>query len=184
MKIFYEFGLKQINKKREELCGDSVEYSAGPDVSTLVFSDGLGSGVKANILSTLTTRIATRMLEEGLPIDDVLDRRPLLLQKRLQQLPRPPLRQWQQLLHGNRLSHSYTDSLPDFVKLAEAHGVPGRLVTKPEEVANAIKFARETPGPVLLEFRVEKEEAVFPMVPAGAALDDMLRRPVRAVEKE
>ncbi len=72
MKIFYEFGLKQINKKREELCGDSVEYSAGPDMSTLVFSDGLGSGVKASILSTLTTRIATRMLNEGLPLAEVV----------------------------------------------------------------------------------------------------------------
>jgi len=68
---------------------------------------------------------------------------------------------------------------PDFVKIAEAHGVPARLVTKPEEVKAAIAFARQTPGPVLLEFRVEKEEAVYPMVPAGAALDQMLRRPVR-----
>ena len=72
MKIFYEFGLTQMNKRREELCGDSVEYTVGPDVSTLVFSDGLGSGVKASILSTLTTRIATRMLNEGLPLAEVV----------------------------------------------------------------------------------------------------------------
>jgi hypothetical protein len=72
VKIFYEFGLSQINKTREELCGDSVEYSPGPDVATLVFSDGLGSGVKASILSTLTTRIATRMLDEGLPLAEVV----------------------------------------------------------------------------------------------------------------
>ena len=66
-----------------------------------------------------------------------------------------------------------------------SHGIPARLVTKPEEVEDAIKFARETPGPVVLEFHVEKEEAVFPMVPAGAALDQMMRRPVRKeVEKE
>lgn len=72
MKVFYEFGLRQINKKREELCGDSVEFTLRPDSATLVFSDGLGSGVKASILSTLTTRIATRMLDEGLPLGEVV----------------------------------------------------------------------------------------------------------------
>ena len=70
-------------------------------------------------------------------------------------------------------------------RVKASHGVPGRLVTKPEEVEDAIKFARETSGPVVLEFRVEQEEAVYPMVPAGAALDEMLRRPVRTTaEKE
>jgi len=72
VKVFYEFGLRQINKKAEELCGDSVEFSLRPDMATLVFSDGMGSGVKASILSTLTTRIATRMLDEGLPLDEVV----------------------------------------------------------------------------------------------------------------
>ncbi len=72
MKVFYEFGLKQINKRGEELCGDSVEFSVKPDSATLVFSDGLGSGVKASILSTLTTRIARRMLDEGLPLAEVV----------------------------------------------------------------------------------------------------------------
>ncbi|HUT90429.1 MAG TPA: PP2C family protein-serine/threonine phosphatase [Thermoguttaceae bacterium] len=72
MRVFYEFGLKQMNKKREELCGDSVVFSAMPDWATLVLSDGLGSGVKANILSTLTTRIATRMLAGGLPLGEVV----------------------------------------------------------------------------------------------------------------
>ena len=72
MRVFYEFGLRQINKKGEELCGDSVEFLTRPGLATLVFSDGLGSGVKASILSTLTTRIATRMLDEGLPLDDVV----------------------------------------------------------------------------------------------------------------
>jgi len=93
------------------------------------------------------------------------------------------VRQWQEFFFEKRYSGVNMTS-PDFVKLAEAHGVPGRLVTKPEEVADAIQFARETPGPVVLEFRVEKEEAVFPMVPAGAALDQMLRRPVRAAVPE
>jgi len=72
VKVFYEFGLRQINKKEEELCGDSVEFLPGPASATLVFSDGLGSGVKASILSTLTTRIAARMLDEGLPVDEVV----------------------------------------------------------------------------------------------------------------
>ncbi len=72
MNVFYEFGLRQMNKKKEELCGDSVEFSTRPGLATLVFSDGLGSGVKASILSTLTTRIASRMLDEGLPLDEVV----------------------------------------------------------------------------------------------------------------
>jgi len=72
VKVFYEFGLRQINKKEEELCGDSVEFLPGSTSATLVFSDGLGSGVKASILSTLTTRIASRMLDEGLPLDEVV----------------------------------------------------------------------------------------------------------------
>ena len=69
---------------------------------------------------------------------------------------------------------------PDFVKLAEAHRVPGRLVTKHEQVHEAIEWARKTDGPVVIEFRVEQEEAVYPMVPQGAALDQMIQRPARA----
>jgi len=71
--VFYEFGVRQINKQHEELCGDSVEFSVQPDSVTLVLSDGLGSGVKASILSTLTTRIATRMLAGGLPLEEVVE---------------------------------------------------------------------------------------------------------------
>jgi acetolactate synthase-1/2/3 large subunit len=69
---------------------------------------------------------------------------------------------------------------PDFVKLAEAHGVPARLVIRREEVDEAIEWARQTEGPVVLEFRVEQEEAVYPMVPAGSALHEMIRRPVKS----
>ena len=72
MKVFYEFGLRQLNKRGEELCGDTVEFSLNPHSATLVFSDGLGSGVKASILSTLTTRIARTMLDEGLPLEEVV----------------------------------------------------------------------------------------------------------------
>ena len=88
------------------------------------------------------------------------------------------VRQWQEFFFDKRYAATPLTG-PDFVKIAEAHGIPARLITEPAQVFPAIQFAHETEGPVLLEFRVEKEEAVYPMVPAGADLDDMLRRPVR-----
>ncbi|HET9589707.1 MAG TPA: biosynthetic-type acetolactate synthase large subunit [Anaerolineales bacterium] len=88
------------------------------------------------------------------------------------------VRQWQEFFFEKRYS-AVNMLTPDFVKLAEAHRVPARLVTKHEEVHEAIEWARKTPGPVVLEFRVEQEEAVYPMVPQGAALDEMIQRPVR-----
>ena len=89
------------------------------------------------------------------------------------------VRQWQEFFFDKRYS-AVNMRTPDFVKLAEAHGVPARLVTKREEVNHAIEWARKTQGPVVLEFRVEQEDAVYPMVPQGAALDQMLQRPVKA----
>ncbi|HNQ96238.1 MAG TPA: biosynthetic-type acetolactate synthase large subunit [Anaerolineales bacterium] len=89
------------------------------------------------------------------------------------------VRQWQEFFFDKRYS-AVNMLTPDFVKLAEAHGVPAKRVTKPEEVDEAIDWARKTQGPVVLEFRVEQEEAVYPMVPAGAALDEMILRPVKA----
>jgi acetolactate synthase-1/2/3 large subunit len=88
------------------------------------------------------------------------------------------VRQWQEFFFEKRYS-AVNMLTPDFVKLAEAHGVPARLVTQRAEVNDAIEWARKTPGPVVLEFRVEQEEAVYPMVPQGAALHEMIRRPVR-----
>lgn len=88
------------------------------------------------------------------------------------------VRQWQEFFMDKRYAATPITG-PDFVKLANAHGVPAKRVTAPDEVDPAIKFARRTTGPVLLEFVVEKEEAVYPMVPSGASLDEMLRRPVR-----
>ena len=88
------------------------------------------------------------------------------------------VRQWQEFFFDKRYS-AVNMLTPDFVKLAEAHGVPAKRVTKPEEVQEAIEWARKTQGPVVLELRVEQEEAVYPMVPAGAALDEMIQRPVR-----
>jgi len=88
------------------------------------------------------------------------------------------VRQWQEFFFEKRYS-AVNMVTPDFVKLAEAHHVPARLVTTREEVNDAIEWARKTEGPVVLEFRVEQEEAVYPMVPQGAALHEMIRRPVR-----
>ena len=90
------------------------------------------------------------------------------------------VRQWQEFFFDKRYS-AVNMLTPDFVKLAEAHGVPARRVTTREEVADAIEWARKTPGPVVLEFKVEKEDAVYPMVPQGAALHEMIRRPVKQV---
>jgi acetolactate synthase-1/2/3 large subunit len=89
------------------------------------------------------------------------------------------VRQWQEFFFEKRYS-AVNMRTPDFVKIAEAHGIPARLVTNPGEIRPALEFAQKTPGPVLLEFRVEQEEAVYPMVPTGAALDNMIRRPVRS----
>lgn len=88
------------------------------------------------------------------------------------------VRQWQEFFFDKRYS-GVEISGPDFVKLGEAYGVPSRRITKREDVEAAVEYANNTPGPVLLEFVVEMEEAVFPMVPAGADLDAMIRRPVR-----
>ena len=88
------------------------------------------------------------------------------------------VRQWQEFFFESR--YAGTPLLgPDFVKIAEAHGIPARRVTEQEEVLPAIAFARATPGPVLIDFRVEREEAVYPMVPTGADLGAMIRRPIR-----
>ena len=73
---------------------------------------------------------------------------------------------------------------PDFVKLAEAHGLTGLRVTSRDEVIPAIQKARSTRGGVVIDFRVEQEDSVYPMVPAGADLQDMIRRPVTAAPTE
>ena len=88
------------------------------------------------------------------------------------------VRQWQEFFFERRYSAVEMRS-PDFVKIAEAHGILARRVSEPDEISPAIEFAREKAGPVLIEFMVEKEEAVYPMVPAGADLDAMIRRPLR-----
>ena len=91
------------------------------------------------------------------------------------------VRQWQEFFFEKRYSAVQMKN-PDFTKLAEAYGIPSRKVTSREDVHAALDFAHKTPGPVVLEFVVEMEEAVYPMVPAGADLDAMLRRPIRKQE--
>ena len=87
------------------------------------------------------------------------------------------VRQWQELLHGGRYSESYTAALPDFVKLAEAFGANGRRVTDPAELDDAIRYMLDTPGAVVLDVAVDELENCFPMIPSGAAHNEMLLGP-------
>jgi len=91
------------------------------------------------------------------------------------------VRQWQQFFYNGRYSATPLKS-PDFVKLAEAHGLFGLRVSTRDEVAPAVMRARAARGTVLIDFRVEQEDSVYPMVPAGAALNEMIRRPSSIVE--
>jgi acetolactate synthase-1/2/3 large subunit len=84
------------------------------------------------------------------------------------------VRQWQQLLHGNRLSHSYTEAMPDFVKLAEAYGGTGIRCSKPDELDDAIMKMIETDGPVIFDCHVANLANCFPMIPSGKAHNEML----------
>jgi acetolactate synthase-1/2/3 large subunit len=86
------------------------------------------------------------------------------------------VRQWQEFFYERRYNGTPMRS-PDFVKLAEAHGLCGLRVTQRSEVEHAIRTAQETEGTVVVDFRVEAEDSVYPMVPAGATLDAMIRRP-------
>jgi acetolactate synthase-1/2/3 large subunit len=84
------------------------------------------------------------------------------------------VRQWQELLHGNRLSHSYMESLPDFVKLAEAYGCVGIRAQHPGELDDAIDQMIETKRPVIFDCRVAALANCFPMIPSGKAHNEML----------
>ena len=84
------------------------------------------------------------------------------------------VRQWQQLLHGNRLSHSYTEALPDFVKLAEAYGGHGIRCEKPGDLDAAIQEMIEVKKPVIFDCRVANLANCFPMIPSGKAHNEML----------
>ena len=91
------------------------------------------------------------------------------------------VRQWQEFFYDKNYASTPMIS-PDFVKLAEAHGIRGLRASTRAEAQAAIQEAREYPGSVVIDFRVEQEDSVYPMVPAGASLNDMIRRPSVIVE--
>ncbi|EFL90768.1 acetolactate synthase 3 large subunit [Ahrensia sp. R2A130] len=84
------------------------------------------------------------------------------------------VRQWQQLLHGNRLSNSYTEAMPDFVKLAEAYGAKGIRCTKPGKLDEAIQEMIDHDGPVIFDCCIVALANCFPMIPSGKAHNEML----------
>ena len=92
------------------------------------------------------------------------------------------VRQWQELLHGGRYSETYSEALPDFVKLAEAFGGIGLRATKPDEVDDLITEMLASDRPVIADVRVDKAENCFPMIPSGAAHNEMLFGPGDSVE--
>jgi acetolactate synthase-1/2/3 large subunit len=91
------------------------------------------------------------------------------------------VRQWQEFFYEKRYAATPLHN-PDFVKLAEAYGLRGRLVKTRRDVIPAVEDARANPGAVVIDFQVEQEDSVYPMVPAGADLHAMIRRPSPLVE--
>ncbi len=92
------------------------------------------------------------------------------------------VRQWQELFHANNYVAVHM-SQPDFVKIAEAYGIHGIRVTEKSQVEDAIREAAEYPGPVILDFQVNAEDNVWPMVPAGAALSETIEGPAQTVAR-
>lgn len=91
--------------------------------------------------------------------------------------------QWQEIVYGGRFCAIDLSACPDYVKLAEAYGAVGIRAARPSEVVPALEKAFATPGPVLIDFAVDRDEYVFPMVPAGGANKDMiLDRPNKEVK--
>jgi acetolactate synthase-1/2/3 large subunit len=88
------------------------------------------------------------------------------------------VRQWQEFFYERRYAATPMRS-PDFVKLAEAHGLTGLRVTRRDQIEQAVATAREQEGTVVVDFRVVEEDSVYPMVPAGGDLHEMIRRPPR-----
>ena len=93
------------------------------------------------------------------------------------------VRQWQELLHGERYSESYSEALPDFVRLAEAFGCRGLRATRKGEVDDVIREMIAYPGPVVVDMQVDKTENCFPMIPGGHAHNDMLLGPEDEAER-
>jgi acetolactate synthase-1/2/3 large subunit len=91
------------------------------------------------------------------------------------------VRQWQELFFNNRLSAVQLDTFPDAEKLAGAYGIKGRTIERPHDLAPALRAAVDEPGPYLLNIRVAPTENVYPMVPAGSAIDEMVLAPPQPV---
>jgi len=91
------------------------------------------------------------------------------------------VRQWQTLFYNNRLCAVTMEAFPDIEKLGAAYGIPARSVDRPEQLAPALQVALREPGPYLLNVRVSPEENVYPMVPAGAAINEMVFGPPQPV---
>jgi acetolactate synthase-1/2/3 large subunit len=91
------------------------------------------------------------------------------------------VRQWQELFYNNRLSGVRLDAFPDASMLAGAYGFPGRTVADPKELPAALDEAVRHPGPYLMNVKVAQLECVYPMVPAGAAIDEMVFGPPKPV---
>jgi acetolactate synthase-1/2/3 large subunit len=92
------------------------------------------------------------------------------------------VRQWQELFYNNRLSQVELNCFPDVEKLAGAYGFAGRTVHDVREMPQALEEAVKDPGPYLLNVKVAPLENVFPMVPAGGAIHEMVLRPPQPVE--
>ena len=93
------------------------------------------------------------------------------------------VRQWQELLHGSRYSESYSDSLPDFVKLADAYSAEGYVIEKLDDLDSTIQKMIDSPKAVIVDCRVDSKENCFPMIPSGAAHNEMLLGPGEKAEK-
>ena len=87
------------------------------------------------------------------------------------------------MLHGSRYSESYSDSLPDFVKLADAYNAVGFVVEKVDDLDATIQAMIDSPKPVIVDCRVDSKENCFPMIPSGAAHNEMLLGPGEKAEK-
>ncbi len=87
------------------------------------------------------------------------------------------VRQWQNIFYEEDYFATIYSGNPDFVKLAEAYGITGIRVTEKDQVNEAIQQAMETPGPVIIDFVVKEDENVYPMIPAGESVHEMLEEP-------
>ncbi len=87
------------------------------------------------------------------------------------------VRQWQDLFYNKTYTATYYTGNPDFVKLAEAYGILGLRVTEKDQVVTALEQAMAEPGPVVIDFQVEQEENVYPMIPAGESINELIEEP-------